>query len=442
MSRPLLILAKDLRVLLRSPLLLALLLVYPLVIAALLGLVAGYANTKPRVAFVDEDAIPATVQIGGADFDVAAAIERADDDVRLVPLGAREAERQLDRGGVVAILTVPSGFVSDLRSLTRRPRLVLETTRGGVAPRVRQQVRALVYSLNRELQDAFIVANLRSVDVIRKGGTLEFFGRRFEVLGFEGTRRLLTRLPPGVQRDRVLDFVGTAEVALGQTDEVLRATANPVELEVETDEARSWVLSAQVQAYGLALTTGLLALVLAAGALAAERDEGVLGRLARGLVRLGQLVAAKIALAALVAVVVGMALALVFGVAVEVRDVRGGEPWARLPLVALGLALAGASLGAVGALLGAIARESRTASLAALLVVLPMLFLGLVPRELLPAAGYVSDALPFAHAVRFFAAALYESEPWRTLAVEAAWLAALCLVFGAAARAAMRRLLV
>jgi ABC-type multidrug transport system permease subunit len=190
------------------------------------------------------------------------------------------------------------------------------------------------------------------------------------------------------------------------------------------------------------LTISFLTLVLAAGSLAAERDENVVGRLARGLVRLGQLVSAKVALAAVVSFVVGLAIALTFGVIIQLGGVTGGEPWARLPLLGAGLALAGASLGALGALLGALAREARTASLVALLVVLPVVFLGLVPREIVPAAGVVSDALPFAHAVRFFSSSLYDARPWSAVGREAAWLAGLGLVFGGAARLGARRLLV
>src|SRR5262249_34851716 len=46
-----LILRKDLRALARTPALLVVLIAYPLAIAALLGLVAAYASSKPRVAF-------------------------------------------------------------------------------------------------------------------------------------------------------------------------------------------------------------------------------------------------------------------------------------------------------------------------------------------------------------------------------------------------------
>ena len=59
MKPVLLVLRKDVRTLLRTPVLLVVLLAYPVLIAALLGLVAGYANAKPRVALVDEDGLPA-----------------------------------------------------------------------------------------------------------------------------------------------------------------------------------------------------------------------------------------------------------------------------------------------------------------------------------------------------------------------------------------------
>jgi hypothetical protein len=441
MRRVWLVLRKDLRVLRRSPLLLGVLLAYPLLIAALVGLVAGYANAKPRVAFVDLDGLPEIVEVGGRRFHVDRTIRRVGSEVELVRLSAEEAERELETGGVVATLTVPDGFIADLRAMVKSPRLTLETTRGGLAPRVTQQVQALVYSLNRELQEAYIETNLEYTQLILEGGEGEFLGRTFSVLGLEGVERLLDELPAGPRLDRIREFVRAAKLALDATDDALRSTANPIELEQAPETGRTWVLSAQVQAYALALTLTFLTLLLAAGALAAERDENVIGRLARGLVGLGELVWAKILLAAVIGVALGGGIALAFGIAIEVGDVTGGEPWARLPLLALGLALTGASLGALGCLLGALAREARTASLIALLVVLPVVFLGLVPREVVPAAGVVSDGLPFAHAVRFFAAALYDTSPWATVGLEALWLAGLGLVFGLAARLGARRLL-
>jgi ABC-2 type transport system permease protein len=181
--------------------------------------------------------------------------------------------------------------------------------------------------------------------------------------------------------------------------------------------------------------------MLAAGSLAAERDENVIGRLARGLVGLGHLIWAKIALAAGVALVLGLAISVVFGAVIEVGGITGGEPWRRLPLLVVGLLLAGACLGALGALLGALAREARSASLVAVLVVMPIVFLGLIPREVVPPAGWASDVLPFAHSVRFFSAALYDLDPWTKVLREGLWLVVLGAVFGGLARIEARRLL-
>jgi ABC-2 type transport system permease protein len=437
-----LVLQKDLRVLWRSPILLGALLAYPLVIAVLVGLVAGYATSKPRIALVDEDGLPAKVELGGRVFHIDRTIERVSRNVRLVRLSPEEAARQLHTGKVVATVTVPPGFIADLKGMVRSPRLVLETTKGGITPRVTQQVQALVYSLNRQLQGAFISTNLQYVDLILHGGSGTFLGRRFDVLGLDRSQQLLGELPRGKRLDALRDFVGDARLALAQTDDAIRATANPIQLVEAPERGRTWALSAQVQAYALGLTITFLALVLAAGALAAEHDENVIGRLARGLVGFGELLWAKVALAATVALLVGCGIALAFGTIVTIGGVTGGEPWGRLPLLAVGVILAGASLGALGTVIGALAREARTASLVALLVVMPIVFLGLVPREVIPTAGYLSDALPFAHAVRFFSAALYDADPWGVVAREAVWLVGLMLLFWAAARGAVRRLLV
>ena len=441
MRRVGLVLAKDLRVLLRSPLLLGVMLTYPLVIAVLVGLVAGYANTKPRVALVDLDHLPKTIAVGGHVFHVDATIDEIARNVKLVRLAPHEAERQLRDGRLVATLTVPPGFVADLKGQVVSPRLVLQAAQGGIAPRVTQQVQALVYELNRRLQEAYIGTNLGYMELILHGGSGKFLGRPIHVLGLDGAQTIVAQLPPGARRAALADFVRDARLALAQTGNALRATANPIALVQAPERGRTWALSAQVQAYALGLTITFLSLVLAAGALAAERDENVLGRLARGLVRLWELVAAKVALAAVVAAVLGLAIALVFGAIIELGGVTGGEPWQRMPLLLAGLAIAGASLGALGSLIGAIAREARAASLVAVLVVMPIVFLGLVPPEIAPAAGWISDALPFAHAVRFFVAALYDASPWARLWRETLWLVGLGLVFGTLARRAMPRML-
>ena len=441
MRRVALLLRKDLVVLRRSPLLVGLLVAYPLLVAALVGLVAGYGSAKPRVALVDEDHLPRVARIGGRTFRIDEAINEVGKNVHLIRMSSDDADRALRSGRVVATLTVPQGFLADLKSGLTSPDLIYQTTHGGISPRITQQLQALVYSLNRRLQRAYVGTDLRYVQLILHGGDATFAGRRYHVLGLERMHGLLTQLPRSRVRDQVAQFARIAGVALGFTGGLLSSTANPIGLERAPEKSRSSLLSAQVQAYALGLTVTFLALLLAAGALAAERDENAVGRLARGLVSLGQLVWAKVALAAVVALALGLAIAVVFGAIVQAGDVVGGEPWARLPLLAVGLVLAGASLGALGSLLGALAREARTASLVAVLVVMPIVFVGLVPKQVVPLAGWVSDALPFTHAVRYFSSSLYDASPWAAIGREIAWLVGLGAVFGVGARVAARRLL-
>lgn len=431
---------KDLLVLRRSPLLLGALLAYPVVIAMLVGLVAGYASAKPRVAFVDEDNLPPVVAVGGHRFHLQAVIDEVAKQVTLVRLGSSEATRELASGKVVATITVPPGFLGDLQTTVVSPHLILRTGSGGLSSRVTEQVQSLVYQLNQKLQHGYIAANLAFVKLLLHGGNGHFLGRRFDVLGLQRMSTELAALPPSKRVAAMRHFVAQARLGLAQTGDALRATANPIALEQAKTHGRTWLLSAQVQSYGIALTITFLALLLSAGATAAEHDEGTIGRLRRGLMSYGRLVSAKVVLASLVALVLGAAIAVVFGIVAEAGGITGGEPWSRLPLLFVGVALAGAVVGAGGTLLGTIAREARTASLLAVLVVLPVVFVGLVPRGAVAVAYWISLFFPFAHAVRLFGAALYDSSPWRTIGIETAWLLGIGAVLWLLARRGMRTL--
>jgi hypothetical protein len=447
MSRILTLLRKDLRVLSRSPALLVALVVYPLLIALLVALVVRFASERPRVGFVDLDELPEELVVGGQRFDVDNVLKRVETEVDLVPLSEDDANDALASGDVVATITVPRGFASRLRGMVLSPVLILKTTESGLSTRVERQTEALVYNLNRQLQDRYIDANLEYVEILQEGGRGTFLGNEFDIVGIEGLARILEDLrrrtddPQIVSALREIEnFAAEARIALEQSDETLRATANPIEFRHETAGEPTRLLSAQLQASALALTLAFLCMLVAAGAIAAERDENVIGRLTRGLVRLGELVLAKVALAATLALGLGLALSVVFGVGVELAG-GVGEPWARLPLLAFGLTLAGAAFGALGVWLGVLAREARTASFVALLVALPVVLLGFLPEASIAAAAWASKAFPFVHAARFFESALYDVDPWTTVAREAVWLAALTASFAFAARLGVRRLI-
>jgi hypothetical protein len=431
---------KDVVSLWRAPLVVILLACYPLLIAGLVGLVAGYANARPRVAVVDLDHIPHTTKIAGHTYHIKGAINEVAKNVRISWMSKADAEQALRTGKVVGVITIPQGFLADLKSIVTSPTLEFETARGGISPRVTQQMQALVYNLNRNLQEAYLKDAIRYITLIRQGGKASFLGSNYNVLGIKKARALLAAEKKNPTAAAVARFLDTAEGALRASQVSARAVAQPIKLSIETHKGRSWLFSAQMQAYALALTVSILALALAAAVTASERDENVACLLGRGLVSHTSLLAAKIALATLISFVVGFAILLAFGVIVDVGGISGGQPWSRIPLVLVGVTLFGAGFGAIGTLIGALAREGRSATLGALLVALPIVLLGLVPREIVPPAGIVSDSFPFSHGNRFFSSALYDSHPWATVGPEALWMLGLLVLWGVVARLVLPRL--
>jgi ABC-type transport system involved in multi-copper enzyme maturation permease subunit len=154
------------------------------------------------------------------------------------------------------------------------------------------------------------------------------------------------------------------------------------------------------------------------------------------------LVAEKVLFVAGIGAAIGVLLALVFGAVVELGSVSGGQPWERLPLLAAALVLAAAAFGALGVLLGTLARDASGAMLLALLVGLPVVLLGVVPAGSFALADTLASLVPFGHAVDLATAVLYDSDPWGAAARQAAWLLGLTVVFALATRLTFRRLLV
>ena len=431
---------KDIVSLRRAPLVLILLACYPLLIAGLVGTVAGYANSRPRIAVVDLDKIPATTKVAGHTYHIKGMIDEVAKNVRISWMTKAEAAQALRTGEVVGVITIPDGFINQLKSVVSSPQVGFETSQGGISSRVTQQMQALIYNLNRKLQDAYVKDAVAYISVIRNGGTADFLGSDYKVLGITKARALMAAQKNNPDAAKVVRFLDTAEGALRASEQSAKAVAQPIKLSTATRNGRGWLLSAQMQAYALALTVSILALALGAAVTASERDENVACLLGRGLVSRFSLLAAKVALATIISLAVGAVILLAFGVIVEVGNIAGGQPWQRIPLVLVGVLLFGAALGAIGTLIGALAREGRSATLGALLVALPIVLLGLIPREIAPPAGYVSDIFPFSHGERFFSSALYDLHPWATIGPEALWLLGLLVLWGAVARLAQPRL--
>jgi hypothetical protein len=442
------LLAKDIRILRRSPLMVGLLVVYPLALAVLVGAVIADAGARPRVAFVDNDHLPERASVGNLHIEIGDLLRSVRNEVELVPMGQAQATRALARGDVVAAVVVPRGFLAQLRSLLASPTLTLETSRGAARDRVLREVQSVVFRLNLRLQAVFLESNIAYLRTLVHGGSTQFLGRTVTVLGLQNAEtrvnEILATLPKDDPRvaslTAIARFAGQTTLALGAAEGTLRATAHPVELHEVVRPGRSYLLGSQLQSYALAVSLCFVGVLLAAGAIALERDENVIGRLSRGLAGPTALIVEKVLLTALACVLLGGLLAIAFGAAVSIEGAGAGQPWLRLPLLVPALAAAGAAIGALGVLVGTLARELRTAAILALALVLPVIFLGIVPRELSSTAADISTVFPFAPSAHVYSDVLFVSAPLGGLASGIGHLALLTLVFGGLARLAAPRL--
>jgi ABC-type multidrug transport system permease subunit len=171
--------------------------------------------------------------------------------------------------------------------------------------------------------------------------------------------------------------------------------------------------------------------LLAAAAMSSEREDHALARLRRGLISSPALVAEKMAFTAAACLVVG--LLLLAGVAIFTSLAVG-----RWGLWLVALLLAGLAFGAFGVLAGALARETRTALLVALMLALPLLALGLLPGQ--DVAAGIATVVPFGPAFDAFQTLLVEpTVPGGDLALTFGHLALLAVVFGGLATWAVSR---
>jgi ABC-2 type transport system permease protein len=440
------LLAKDLRVLRRSPAILLALAVYPVLLAGLVAIVAREAEERPRVALVDQADLPDRIRLGEEEVD----LRRLFDDVRrrvdLVELDEAEAAADLDAGRVVATVTVPPGFVLDVQSGLRSPEIVLTTRDGAIAERAARETQALVFALNTAFQRELLRQNVEYLGLLVTGGETRVLGRDVDILGLDRTAALveeqLAATDDPAERERlgaILDFARDARTALGIADASLEATARPIVLAERRVGGAGALLANRAAAIVLAVGLTLVGVLLGAGAVAGEREENVVGRLLRGPVRRSVLILEKVVLVALVSVVVGLVLAGAYVVAGAVSGLEAPQAVRLVPLLGV-LLPAGCAIGAAGVLIGVLVRDLAGGALVALLLTLPFVLAGIVPRGVVAALDVVSAAFPFAATVEALTGVLYDADPVAALATGAAHLGALAVLYGGAARLLAHRL--
>jgi ABC-type multidrug transport system permease subunit len=440
------LLLKDLQILRRSPLLVGLLVLYPIVIAVLIGFALSRGPDKPEVAFYNGLAgRPAVVELGGERIDLNEEGSRLFDEIEPVRVDSREEAIQKVRDGdVLGALIIPEDLASNLQSALEPGTVQVYYNAEDPAKKefVENTIEAQVQAANAALTKRVAKEALQLLDLISEGGQYTFLGQDFDVLGLARAERILSEareeLPPGsAQRERldeVIEFGELSRQNLAFSDDVLAVVGEPIRVSARSLEGGSTSLSAFAVALAASVSLMFVTLLLAAGMLAVEREENAFTRLVRGLVSRTALLTEKAALAALCSSAVCLVMLAGLGLFVDID-------WGRFPLWLAAVIVAALAFAALGLAIGALAREVRSASLLAFMLSLPLAFLALVPSGAVAPALYdviraVSAAFPFKPTLDALDAALNDAGG---LGGPLLHLAGLMLAFGLLSRLALRR---
>jgi ABC-type multidrug transport system permease subunit len=440
------LLLKDLRILRRSPMLVALLVLYPVVIATLIGFALSRGPDKPQVAFANLVPDSGTqIELGGERIDVTAQagpLFRAIDPVRVKT--KKEAIQKVRDGDVLGALVIPEDTTRKLQSgLEPATVEVYYNADDPVkANFVRNTIKSQVQDANNALTKRLSKVALGFLDLISKGGQYDFLGRSFDVLGLQRSEQILRAakrdLPRGSpareQVDRVISFARLARDNLGLSDNVLSSVGSPIRVKQTQLDGGATPLSSFAVAISVAVSLMFITLLLASGALALEREENTFLRLVRGLVSRTGLLLEKAGLAAVCSTVVCLLMLAGLGLFVELQ-------WDRFPLWVAAVAAGALAFAAMGLAVGAVTREVRAASLLCVMASLPLTFLALVPSgsvapPLFDAIRVISALFPFKPTLEALNSALNDTGGIVTPLLH---LVALFAGFGALSRLALNR---
>jgi ABC-2 type transport system permease protein len=440
------LLLKDLQILRRSPLLVALLVLYPIVIAVLIGFALSRGPDKPKVAFYNGlEGKSAVVELGGDRIDLAKEGQRLFDAIDPVRVDSKEeAIQKVKDGDVLGALIIPSDLATNIQSSLTPGTVEVYYNAEDPAKKqyVENTIKSQVQTANGALTKRVAKEALQLLDLISTGGNYTFLGQDFDVLGLKRSEAILTRarseLPAGsperAELDRVIAFGKLARENLSFSDDVLNVVGEPIRVKATSLDGGTTSLTSFAVAIAVAVSLMFITLLLAAGTLALEREENAFSRLVRGLVSRTGLLTEKAALAAACSVVVCLVMMAGLGLFVDLD-------WGRFPLWLAALVLGALAFAALGLAIGGLTRDVRAASLLAFMLCLPLAFLALVPSGAVAPALYdviraVSAVFPFKPTLDALDAALNDAGD---LGGPLLHLAALTAGFGVLSRLALQR---
>jgi ABC-type multidrug transport system permease subunit len=446
------LLLKDLQLLRRSPLVTGLLVIYPIVLAVLIGLAISRSPEKPRVAFLNQIPESAGLSLGETGgFSQEEARRRLCAKIECVPASSRaEVEQKVKDGEVLGGLILPEDFLNklqaELSSNASEPATVdvlVNEDDPLKAQIVDDRISSLLTQANLLLSDRIVDVAANYERILADGGDFEipFLGETVHVLGLQRSEQILRALerslPPGqrAQLAEVSDFARLARQNLALADQLLASIRQPIAVDKQVIAGSIPPLDTFAVAVAAAVTLLFVTVLLVSGSLALEREENTFTRLTRGLVSRTGLLVEKALLGTGAALIVTL---LLLAAITPFESIA----WERIYLIVPAILFAGAASSALGLAIGAAAREVRASALLAFALALPVAFLSLVPsgtvgNGLLEVIHVIAGAFPFRPALDALSGALAASGP--DLGVPLLHLGLLTVGYLVLARIALRR---
>ncbi len=442
------LLRKDLLILARSRLLVCLLVLYPVAIALLIGFALSRAPSKPKVAIVNLSPPGQKIEIGNHHLSISHYTQGLTNGISPVYLSIRsEAVQAISSGKVLAAVVLPPDITQKLSSVLTQAHIeVLYNGNALEQSFVQSTINSALAQANLTLSQEIRQLASQAIGLILKGGNFNVLGSIHEVLGLKHLtpvlRRILRDEPPGhdhAELERIVRFAEFAAQNLNLSNEVLTTVGQPIQIQGVLLHGRRTPLDSYAVVVAVSISEMFICILLAAGGVALEREENTLARLTRGppaLTSRTTVLVEKMLLAA------GCSFLVAFGMLAGISGFVGLD-WGRVELWLAALAVGALAFGALGAALGALAKEVRAASLLAFLLALPLAFLALVPAGSVAAGLYeviriLSFLFPFKAALQALDGAVNRASPG--VAISLTHAAALAAGYLLLARVALRRL--
>ncbi len=445
------LLVKDLQILKRSPLLVALLVVYPVVIALMIGFALSSPPGKPTVALYD--AVPTghgAVSLGNQKIDIAHYANQLFESITPIRVSSPEAAiAKVKNGQAQAALIIPADIVGQINSLITQGvgsptvDLILNSRDPLERQFAQQAIAARASQVEQAVSKQVLRVAVTELQQVLNGGTLEFLGQNVPLLGLHNARAIVqgtvnalspnSPLRPALKQ--VVNFADLAIAGFSFATPVLGSIGSPLTIRQTELAGKTTPTASYAAAIAVIVSLMFVGVLLAAGLLALERSENAYARLVRGLISPSGLLSEKVLLSAGAAAAVTLLMSALVSLFVHLD-------WGRFPLWVAALALGGLAFGALGVAIGGLARDVSVASLMTFVVSLPIAFVALVPgdavsgtlKSILDAVAFV---FPFKAALQAVANAFSGSAP--AIGWPLVHLALLAVAFGALARLAMRR---